>query len=314
MAERRKRDEDAAILLLIILALIACARRAGAKPQPKLLSGFDRVTILQHDSSSATAPIVHSGGDTTLISYADESLSQTQHDGFEQVLINYYDAAPQLHEDVDTTGIDYYDYSEACVTPSGIDPYEYKPRDGWWRFYHFVRVEELYDPEWDVFGDIGYIRVQDSILTVRGRSGGTGFVMFNTTRHVPSVIATAFRIRDVTGDLPRSWLEYYVEDGSQITVFALSEGTLNPDSTVTTHILDRNTGQFITGDITIRQGDWYLFLYDYDSNTVKLVDASGNVIAEATPSRSATDRTYFYVYFSVSGGNHTFDCDWLGIG
>jgi hypothetical protein len=287
MAERRRRDEDAAILLLIILALVICARRAGAKPQLRLLSGFDRVTILSHDLPSATAPVVHSGGDAALISYVDESLSPTQHDGFEQVLIGYHDAVPQLHEDADTVNADYYDYSEACVTPSGINPYEYKPSSGWWRFYHFVRVEELYDPEWDVFGDIGYIRVQDSILTVRGRSGGTGFVMFNTTRHVPPVIATVFRIRDVTGGLPRSWIEYYVEDGSQITVFALSEGTLNPDGTVTTRILDRNTSQFLTGDITIRQGDWYLFLYDYDSNTIELIDASGN---------------------------HTFDCDWLGIG
>jgi hypothetical protein len=306
MAERRRHDEDVAILLLFILALIACARRAGAKPQLRLLSGFDRVTIIPHDSPSVTAPVVHSGSDSTSISYADESLSPTPHDGFEQLLISYYNAVPQLHEDADTANADYYDYSEACVTPSGINPYPYKPQGGWWRFYHFVRVEELYDPEWDVFGDIGYIRVQNSILIVRGKSGGIGFIMFNTTRHVPSVIATAFRIRDVTGGLPRSWLEYYIEDGSQITVFAFSDSTLNPD--------DRNTGQFITGDITIRQGDWYLLIYYYDSNIIELIDASGNVIAEATPSRSATDRRYFYVFFSVNGGNHTFDCDWLGIG
>jgi hypothetical protein len=310
MAERRKHDEDAAILLLIILALIACARRAVAKPQLKLLSGFDRVAILPHDSAST----VHSGSDATLISYTDESLSPTQHDGFEHVLISYYDAVPQLHEGADTTNADYYDYSEACATPSGINPYEYKPSGGWWRFYNFIKVDELYDPEWDIFGRIGYIRVQDGILTVRGRSNETGFVMFNTTRHVPLVIATAFRIRDVTGGLPRSWLEYYVEDGSQITVFAFNEGTLNPDGTVTTRILDRNTGQFLTGDITIRQGDWYLLYYDYDSNTIRLIDSSYNIVAEATPSRSATDRTYFYVFFDVSGGNHTFDCDWLGIG
>jgi len=332
--ERKRRDENLLILLLLLLAFVATTRRAEAKPYRRSLSSRESVTATYYDSASATTPIrsgnesvaiacadealasaptIHHGHEPVGISYLDEALSPALHDGSELVRIDYYDAAPQAHNGYDPVSVSYSDAAEAGVFPSGISPYPFKPPSGWWRFYDFLRVDELYDPEWEVFGDIGFIRVENSVLSARCKTGGTGYIMFNTTRHVPPRVVTAFRVTDVSGTLPTHWLHYHIENGAEVVSFTLYSGTPNPDGTITTRIYDRNTGQYITGDITIRQDCWYAFYYDLTDNVIRLIDPDGNVVAEATPSKAPIDRVYFYVYFSLTGGNHTFNCDWLAI-
>jgi hypothetical protein len=195
--------------------------------------------------------------------------------------------------------------------PSEVDPVPFPAPVGWEIFFDFLSPDELKAPTWYTY-QLKVFEVHDNMLSLRGIAGGSGYCVYsNESIHSTKVVAV-FRLRDVTGNLPACVLDFMVYSlGKYVDVF-IRRGTLNPDGTITTSIYDYIGGTTLASDIVLRQGEWYVFMYDYTSNTVTLMDTKGNVLASGTPTQETTTDVGTYIYMQFYDGVHTLDIDWLG--
>jgi hypothetical protein len=201
----------------------------------------------------------------------------------------------------------------SLVYPSGIDPNLYMPPSGWKVFLNFVDPSEIQGPNWS-WSSVSILQVKDGLLTMRGVAGGGGYVQYDNTDVIISRGVVVFRVRDVTENIPYDIVLLFLADGSKSVKFALYGGTLNPDGTITTSIYDYWNYTTIMDNIILKQGEYYVLMYDFSNNTIKLLDAKGNIIVTANPTTRNVDYGRFLTLFDLFNGVHTIDVDWWGGG
>jgi hypothetical protein len=201
----------------------------------------------------------------------------------------------------------------SLIYPSEIDPNLYIPPSGWKAFLNFVDPNEIQEPYWS-WDSVSILQVKDGLLTMRGITGGLGYVQYDNTDVSVSRGVVVFRVRDVTGNIPYDIVFLFLADGSKSVKVSLYSGTLNPDGTITASIYDYWSYSIIKDNITLKQGEYYVLIYDFNDNTMKLIDTNGNIIVTANPTVTSVDYGRFTVFFDVSNGVHTVDVDWMGAG
>jgi hypothetical protein len=201
----------------------------------------------------------------------------------------------------------------SLVYPSGIDPNLYMPPSGWKEFRNFVDPSEIQGPNWS-WSSVSILQVKDGLLTMRGVAGGSGYVQYDNTDVIISRGVVVFRVRDVTENIPYDIVFLFLADGSKSVKFSLYGGILNPDGTITTSIYDYWNYTTIMDNIILKQGEYYVLMYDFSNNTIKLLDAKGNIIVTANPTTTKVDYGRFLTYFDLFNGVHTIDVDWWGGG
>jgi hypothetical protein len=201
----------------------------------------------------------------------------------------------------------------SIVYPSGVDPGPYMPPSGWKVFLNFVDPSEIQGPYWS-WSDVSILQVEDGLLTMRGVAGGEGYVQYDNRGVAVTRGVVVFRVRDVTGDIPYEIVFLFLANGLKSVKFSLYGGKLNPDGTITTSIYDYWSYSTIKDNIILKQGEYYVLIYDFSDNTIRLLDASGNVIATANPTITSVDYGRFCTLFDLTNGVHTVDVDWWGGG
>ena len=201
----------------------------------------------------------------------------------------------------------------SLVYPSGIDPGLYMPTSGWKVFLNFVDPSEIQGPNWS-WSSVSIFQVKDGLLTMRGITGGGGYVQYDNTDVTVTRGVVVFRVRDVTGNIPDDIVFLFLANGSKSVKFSFYPGILNPDGTITTSIYDYWSYSTIRDNIILKQGEWYVLMYDFSDNTIRLLDVNGNIIVTANPTTMSVDYGRFLTYFGLSNGVHTVDVDWWGGG
>jgi hypothetical protein len=201
----------------------------------------------------------------------------------------------------------------SLIYPSEIDPNLYIPPSGWNVFLNFVNPNEIQEPYWS-WDSVSILQVKDGLLTMRGITGGLGYVQYDNTDVSISRGVVVFRVRDVVGNIPYDIVFLFLANGSKSVKVSLYSGTLNPDGTITASIYDYWSYSTIKDNITLKQGEYYVLIYDFNDNTMKLIDTNGNIIVIANPTVTSVDYGRFTVFFDLSNGVHTVDVDWMGAG
>jgi len=196
--------------------------------------------------------------------------------------------------------------------PSDIDPAPFPAPVGWDVFFDFLDPSEVQYIMWSG-SQVSTLEINDNMLTLRGIQDGEGWFEYDNHLLHSTLIVTTFRLRDVTGNIPYDIVNYWIESLGKFVYISLYGGTLNPDGTITTTIYDYNSRTTLVSNITLRQGEWYVFIYDLLTNTVKLLDKQGNILAQATPLLSSSPYNSTSIYFDLTSGIHTIDIDWIGI-
>jgi len=196
--------------------------------------------------------------------------------------------------------------------PSDIDPAPFPAPVGWDVFYDFLDPNEIQNVLWSG-SRLSIFEINDNMLTLRGIKDIGGYFAYDNSLLHSTLVVTTFRLRDVTGNIPYDIVYYWIESLGKWVNVSLYGGTLNPDGTITTSIYDYNSRTTLVGNITLKQGEWYVFIYDLLTNTVKLLDKQGNILAQVTPSLSSSPYSDTYIYFDLTNGFHTIDIDWIGI-
>jgi len=197
--------------------------------------------------------------------------------------------------------------------PSGIEPDPYKPPTGWKVFFDFLSQSEISSSNWRQ-NYIASAQVQNGILTVQGQPNSNSSLTYDNTSIAPTRAAMTFRFRNVTSSSSSVYIMYSLQNGQIAAYPELRTLTLNPDGTVTTNLYDAETGQNVVSNIILQQGAWYLFMYDFPTNTAQLIDANGNILAKGNMNTWTTSSKEAGLTIFIPNAVYTIDIDWLGFG